>query len=267
MDHLLTALLVLLLAALPFNSASAACFMAAPMEESSINVEFDFTESSNSVVPLYNQYINNLYDQMGLYYKGLSRQTFDNGFRGYLKMKKAGKNRKSNLLTIVDFDQPSTSKRLYVLDLDRAELLFHTLVSHGKQTGGNMATKFSNISGSHQSSLGFAITAETYIGRNGYSMRLDGLEAGWNSKLRPRAVVMHGADYVSEDFIREHGRLGRSYGCPALPQELNREILNLIRNGSCLYQHKTDSRYQRSSKYLDQQSALRNFDQLIFSGS
>ena len=178
-----------------------------------------------------------LYSQMNL--EGLiDIKAFKSAYSGYKKLN----NNKNSLLTIIDFNLPSTEKRMYVLDLLKKEVLYVTHVAHGRNSGGNYATSFSNKNGSYQSSLGFYRTAETYNGGNGYSLRLDGLEKGINDLARPRAVVIHGADYANEDFIKSTGRLGRSFGCPALPQDLNKPIINTIKDGSLIfiYADKTD---------------------------
>lgn len=152
-----------------------------------------------------------------------------------------------NLLTIIDFTKASTEKRLFVIDLESRQLLFHTLVAHGKNTGFDIAERFSNTSQSLQSSLGFFTTAEPYFGKHGISLRLDGLEKGINDNARARAIVIHGATYVSEGFIDDFGRLGRSWGCPALPVDLAQEIIDLIKDGSCLYIYSDDENYLESS--------------------
>ena len=156
-----------------------------------------------------------------------------------------------DIVTIIDFSKPSTEKRLFILDLEKQKILYHTYVAHGKNTGQNVATKFSNNKGSNQSSLGLFRTAESYQGKHGYSLRLDGLEKGFNDNARSRAVVMHSASYVSEGFIQKHGRLGRSWGCPALPVELSKEIIDLIKEGSCLYIYADDSNYLENSILSD----------------
>jgi len=155
------------------------------------------------------------------------------------------------IVTIIDFSKPSTEKRLFILDLENQELLYHTFVAHGKNTGVNMATKFSNSKGSNQSSLGLYRTGESYQGKHGYSLRLDGLEKGFNDNARSRAVVMHSASYVSEAFIKRHGRLGRSWGCPAVPVEFSKEIIDLIKGGSCLYIYANDKHYLENSILSD----------------
>jgi len=129
----------------------------------------------------------------------------------------------------------SNSKRLWVIDLTTNKVLFNSLVAHGKNTGEEFASYFSNKAESFQSSLGFYATAEVYNGKHGMSLKLDGLQKGLNDKARERAVVVHGADYVSENFIKNHKRLGRSQGCPALPVELNEKIINVIKDKSCLF--------------------------------
>ena len=186
-----------------------------------------------------------IYEQMNL--KGLiDFNAFEAAYVGYKKLN----NNKNNLLTIIDFNLPSTEKRMYVLDLSKKEVLYVTHVAHGRNSGGNYATSFSNKSGSYQSSLGFYRTAETYNGGNGYSLRLDGLEEGINDLARPRAVVIHGADYANEEFIKSTGRLGRSFGCPALPQELNKPIINTIKDGSLIFIYADKPEYYAMTKVL-----------------
>jgi hypothetical protein len=139
------------------------------------------------------------------------------------------------VITIIDFSLQSDRERLWVIDLQQGKVLYHCLVSHGRNSGELMAENFSNTPGSYESSPGFYVTGETYIGKHGLSLALDGLETGINDKARQRAIVIHGADYVSDDFVRTHGRLGRSQGCPAVPVELSEEIIKTIKGGSCLF--------------------------------
>jgi hypothetical protein len=155
--------------------------------------------------------------------------------------------RKKNILTIIDYSKPSSEKRFYVIDLENKKLINNCLVAHGKNSGEEMATVFSNQPESLKSSLGFFLTAETYVGDNGYSLRLDGLEKGINDSARLRDIVIHGAGYVSQKFIDENGRLGRSWGCPALPLDVSKEIIDCISEGSCLFVNAADSLYKETS--------------------
>jgi len=155
-----------------------------------------------------------------------------------------------NILTIIDFSQPSTDKRCYIIDLAQKKVLYNTLVAHGRNSGENYATEFSNIRGSKQSSLGFYKTSGTYTGSNGYSLYLDGLEKDINHLAREREIVIHGADYVSQEFIDENGRLGRSWGCPAFPRDLSTEIIDVIKDGSCLYIYADDPAYLSRTLYI-----------------
>ncbi|EDP59367.1 murein L,D-transpeptidase catalytic domain family protein [Vibrio sp. AND4] len=152
----------------------------------------------------------------------------------FLAYKKAPERRKP-VLTIIDYSKPSTEKRFYVVDLDKKKLIFNTYVSHGVNSGKKTATKFSNVVNSRKTSLGTFLTDTTYYGSNGYSLRLEGLTSGVNDKARERYIVVHGADYANPSFIKKNGYLGRSWGCPALPQKLSREIIDTIKGGSVIY--------------------------------
>jgi hypothetical protein len=154
------------------------------------------------------------------------------------------------IITIIDFSRPSYARRCFVINLAARRVLYNTFVAHGRNSGKNYARTFSNIPGSRQSSLGFFRTSDTYMGSNGYSIKLDGLEKNINHLARKREIVMHGADYVSQDFIAENGRLGRSWGCPAFPRELNRAIIDTIKDGSCVYIYADDQFYLENSLYI-----------------
>jgi hypothetical protein len=157
----------------------------------------------------------------------------------------------TSILTVIDYSLPSTEPRLWVLDLDSRQLLFHELVSHGVNTGENFATRFSNRVGSRQSSLGLFRTEGTYFGRNGFSLRLEGLERDINHKALERTIVMHGAWYVSEAFAEEHGRLGRSWGCPALEKDAAPEVIETIKNGSLLFIYHPEEQWRQQSEFLN----------------
>ena len=159
---------------------------------------------------------------------------FNLALNGFHLLKEKGLIQK-NIITVVDFSLSSNTKRLWVIDLEKNIILFQTLVAHGKNTGEEFAKEFSNQAESFKSSIGFYATGEIYNGKHGSSLKLDGLEKGLNDNARERAVVIHGADYVSESFIRQNKRLGRSQGCPAIPVEMNAKIINVIKDKSCLF--------------------------------
>lgn len=174
---------------------------------------------------------------------------FAKALNGFNKLKAAGKIKK-DLLTVIDFSKSSNKKRLWIIDMATQTVLYNTYVAHGRKSGNEFATSFSNKSNSNKSSLGFYATGELYTGKHGKSLRLDGLEKGVNNNARSRAIVMHAADYVSESFITNNKRLGRSLGCPALPNHLNKEIISLITGKSCLFIYHPTQKYLQSSKLL-----------------
>ncbi len=156
-----------------------------------------------------------------------------------------------DVLTVIDYSLPSTVPRLWVFDLESRALLFHELVAHGKNTGANMATEFSNTRGSKQSSLGLFLTAGTYHGKNGYSLKLHGLEEGVNHLALERTIVLHGAWYVSEEFADRQGRLGRSWGCPAVPTDVAKKLIDTIKNGTYLFIYYPDQEWLETSVFLN----------------
>ena len=192
-----------------------------------------------------------LYNAMNLSDYDLAFDAFRYGMIGYGTLQQQGKLSDKKLLTIIDFTKPSTQKRFYTLDLSALRVAYHTYVSHGKNSGENKATAFSNVVHSNQSSMGFYATAETYVGGKGFSLKLDGLEKGYNDNARERAVVIHEAEYVSEYWIKKYGRLGRSQGCPALPKELSKEIIQTIKNNTLIFAYYNDDAYLQSSAYLN----------------
>jgi hypothetical protein len=158
--------------------------------------------------------------------------------------------RRADLLTVIDYSLPSTAKRLWVFDVASGEVLFNELVAHGKNTGENYARHFSNRDGSLQTSLGLFRTAGTYVGNNGYSLTLDGLEPGFNDKAARRAVVVHGAPYVSPEFATQHGRIGRSWGCPALSQAVAAKVIDTIKGGSLVFSYYPEQEWLSHSRFL-----------------
>lgn len=154
-------------------------------------------------------------------------------------------------LAVIDYSRPSTEPRLWVFDLaDEPRLLYAEHVAHGKGSGENVAQSFSNREGSQQSSLGLFLTAETYHGGNGHSLRLDGLESGTNDLARERLIVMHGAPYVDPDLAQRQGRLGRSFGCPAVREEVAQEVIDTLRGGQLLFAYYPDSDWLTASPFL-----------------
>ena len=168
--------------------------------------------------------------------------------KGHQKL--AHKLKKKHLLTIIDFSLPSTQKRLWILNLKENKIIEHSLVSHGRNTGEKLAKSFSNIPNSRQSSLGFYLTGKTYYGKHGFSLYLHGMEKGFNDKALKRNIVIHGADYVSFKFIKTYGRLGRSYGCPALPMEKHKAIIRTIADKSILFIYYPEKNYLKHSKLI-----------------
>lgn len=164
--------------------------------------------------------------------------------------KKRGAVKRDELLTVIDYSLPSNEPRLWVFDLAKGKLLYRELVAHGKNSGFNIATKFSNVNGSLATSLGLFVTGGTYIGSNGYSMRMLGLEKGVNDKAFERAIVMHGAPYVSNKFVRSLGRIGRSWGCPALRPEIAREVIDTIKGGSPIFAYYPEKSWLSTSAYF-----------------
>jgi hypothetical protein len=153
-------------------------------------------------------------------------------------------------LTVIDYSKPSTERRLWVFDLKSKELVYEELVAHGQGSGANMATQFSNTDESHQTSLGLFVARETYIGKHGYSLRLDGLDRGINDRARERAIVIHGAPYVSEQFVKANGRLGRSWGCPAISAAVAKPMIDRVKGGGLVFAYYPDKQWLKTSKYL-----------------
>lgn len=191
-----------------------------------------------------------VYDLLNLSELGLSRNAFNYAMNGYNFLQASGKLQNENLISIVDFSLPSSRKRLFIIDLKNNKLVYNTYVAHGRNSGREMASEFSNQPESNKSSLGAYITGGTYIGKHGYSMRLFGEEKGINDNANSRAIVMHSAAYVSESAIKMQGFIGRSLGCPALPENLYKPIIEKIKNGSCLYLYSPDENYAANSRII-----------------
>jgi len=192
----------------------------------------------------------NVYDQLNLSSLGLKREIFEKAVAGWKKLKDKTSLKNAGVLSIADLSQSSTARRLYIIDMDNKEVLFNTYVAHGRNSGEEYAKSFANKPESYKSSLGFYLTGDTYQGAHGSSLRLKGFEKGINDLAEQRGIVVHGAPYVSESFIRQTGRLGRSQGCPAVPENLCVPIVQKIKGGSCFFMFYPDSNYLKGSEIL-----------------
>lgn len=204
--------------------------------------EFTKTSSETNEEIIYNRLNSNHFALPKL-------ESFTEALKGFYLLKEKGLISK-NILTLIDFSMSSNSKRLWVIDLTTNTILYNSLVAHGRNTGNEFASSFSNSAESYKSSLGFYATGEIYSGKHGKSLKLDGLEKGINSNARARAVVIHGAKYVSRSFIQNNKRLGRSLGCPALPLELTDKIIQTIKDKSCLFIYYPSDSYKMASKLV-----------------
>ena len=193
---------------------------------------------------------NSLYNNLALAEKGLSKEALDAAIKGYQKLVDAGAVNNTQYLTIVDFSQSGRKRRFYLIDVQNMELVMNTFVSHGKNTGVDMATKFSNTPNSEQSSLGFYITDATYTGKHGLSLRLDGQEEGFNSNALARGIVVHGAAYVNAGRVNSDF-MGRSQGCPALPEAEYAKAINYIKGGSVMFLYSPQAAYLQQSPLLN----------------
>lgn len=193
-----------------------------------------------------------IYSALNLSELGLSHEVFQLALKGHNKLEAEGRLNNPDVLTIVDFSQTSKNKRMYVIDINQQKLLFNTLVAHGRNTGGEYAQHFSNENGTHKSSLGFYVTKNNNMGSSvGFSLIIEGIEKGFNDNAVSRQIILHGANYATEDFINKNGSLGRSFGCPALPPELIKPVVDVIENGSCLFIYYPDSNYLSKSPVLN----------------
>lgn len=182
---------------------------------------------------------------------GLSENILTLALAGFNKLNAQDKLSQDSILTIIDYTKSSKEKRLYVIDLKSQKLVYKSLVAHGKNSGGEYARSFSNKMNSLQSSIGFYITEKTYDGNNGYSLRLRGVEKGFNNHAKDRAIVIHGAAYASEEMIRSKGYLGRSFGCPSLPPAMSKKIIETIKDGNCVFAYYPDKKYLNVSQLLN----------------
>lgn len=215
--------------------------------------EPDVTETKSEV----DQFISDLYKSIRFGGNRLSFGVFSEAMHGFINLKNAGKlGKEKSILSICDFNLASTQERLWVIDLAKKKVLFNTLVAHGEGSGKKYARKFSNVDESHQSSPGFYVTRETYQGKHGTSLRMDGLDKGFNDNAFDRAIVVHGANYVSRAYIKKKGYLGQSWGCPAVPASQAKRIINVIKDSTCLFIAYKDPKYLASSEWLKKKSTV-----------
>lgn len=208
------------------------------------------TNKTYSAKELFNEYVNSIYQAASLNQTGLSQQVFEKALTGYFNLKAANKlSKNSGVITVVDFTKSSREKRMWIVDILNKKLLLNTWVAHGQGSGGDLADHFSNTNESHQSSLGFYVTDDVYFGKHGRSLRLDGMDEGFNNAARNRAIVVHAADYVSQGAISQLGRLGRSHGCPAVSPEVSDMVINTIKGKTLLFINGNERNY--TSKYLN----------------
>ena len=245
MQRILLSLVVVLFFSTSFHKQN----NGAPETSTATNTETSKIRKVNNVITTSKEIYQSIkFDKSNI----LNSEIFTKAFLGFTNLKKAGKlPGDSHLLTVCDFSLSSTQKRLWVIDLNEKKVIFNSLVAHGKNTGEEFAQKFSNIESSLQSSIGFFITDSSYNGSNGYSLKLLGMDPGYNDAALKRAIVMHGADYVSEDFIKSQQRIGRSWGCPAVPRALAEPMINTIKGKNCLFIYYPDEKYFSDSKWLN----------------
>ncbi len=207
--------------------------------------------NSNKIIPeaerdeMYIQSIYNRFSDSALNY-----EAFRLAYNGFSKIQSTRILSNDSLLTLIDYSKPSSVERLFILDIKNLRIIEKSLVAHGKYTGLVIPEFFSNTIRSHKSSLGFYITENTYFGKHGYSLRINGIEKGINDNAKKRAIVFHGAKYVSQEYIDSFGRIGRSYGCPALPVEKNNKIIDLIKEKSCVFIYHPTNLYYNSSELI-----------------
>ena len=181
----------------------------------------------------------------------LNEEVFIRAFKGFVFLNQTNEVTNNRYLTVIDYTLSSKKRRMWILDMTDKEVVMNELVAHGKNSGDEFATSFSNRIQSKQSSLGFFITGETYNGKHKYSLKLRGLETGYNTNAFARGLVIHGATYVDERYLEAGQRIGRSFGCPAVATDVNKSLVDLVKGGSCLFVHSEDNRYLQQSKVLN----------------
>lgn len=218
-----------------------------------------FAYGTEESLASFEQYVQSLYEVIGLKKRGLNFDLFRYALIGYFNLEKRNAIPKDGIISIIDFRKSCNENRFYVIDLSRQKVLYQTLVAHGRHSGDIYARHFSNKPGSLKSSLGFFVTGDTYDGEYGYSLYLYGMDEGFNDKAKTRGIVVHGAPYVTRAFIKQYGKIGRTQGCPALPAGPHITIINTIMGGTCLFQFYDDTTYLQKSVLLDVEEAAAQF--------
>jgi L,D-transpeptidase catalytic domain len=225
-------------------------FTVIPTVPSSTTIVVPVAATENSSVATNSEALT-IYCDINLEQFGLSAEAFNYAWKGYQQLLAKKKISRTSYLTICDFSQSSKRKRLYIIDVEKHRLITNTYVAHGKNSGAEFATKFSNTPESLQSSLGFYITQQTYTGEHGLSLRINGVDPGYNDNALARSIVIHGAAYVDGARAKAGIYMGRSYGCPAVPQNESAKIITTIKNGSCLFIYHPSKNYLLRSKILN----------------
>lgn len=225
-----------------FNNATSSAFN----DNTAMNIVASDSREENNSAALSAK----LYEELNLATTGLSQEALSSAVKGYEKLKEEGVLENTQYLTIVDLSQSSRKKRFYLLDVENYKLALNTFVAHGKNSGVDKAVRFSNRPQSEASSLGFYVTKNTYSGKHGLSLKLAGLENGFNDNAESRAIVVHGAEYVNEGRVNSD-YMGRSQGCPALPQSVAPKVIRMIKGGSAVFVYNPDAKYLSNSKILN----------------
>ncbi len=250
MDAPATAKIALATVPAPFAVAVAATASAPLRERNALHVEMMATARAAELRLVINQ-AGLIYGGMNLDDAGLSEKTFEYAWRGYHNLLKKGVIRKRSVLSICDFSQSSRTKRMYVIDVAHRKLLYRTYVAHGQNSGDEYATTFSNEPDSYKSSLGFYVTQRTYMGHNGLSLKLNGVDSGYNDMALKRQIVLHGSAYVSDKYMQDYGTLGTSLGCPALPAAVSGKIIRTVKDGSVLFIYHPTQQYLAHSTVIN----------------
>ncbi|MBJ2175530.1 murein L,D-transpeptidase catalytic domain family protein [Aureibaculum sp. A20] len=221
--------------------------------ETPISYNNDTDKPTSNTESAFSSYSEDIYQKIND--NNLDFEAFKHALKGYVQLQNQQQLKNSKYLTLIDMSVSANTERFYLINMETQTIEHKSVVAHGEKSGLEYAKKFSNKVNSHQSSIGFYKTAETYSGKHGLSLRLDGLEFS-NNKARERAIVIHSADYANPDFIQSNGRLGRSWGCPALPDKDYTVIINKIKEGSCVFVYYPQEQYLSKSKLISMENIL-----------